>query len=352
MPKVSVLMPSYNHEKFIEFAINSVISQSFNDWELIIVDDCSTDKTFEIASKFKDKRIKVFQNKINSGTSATINECIKKSVGKYLAPIASDDAFLPDKLEKQVAVLDENSMILSCFTLVECIDKNNRHISSKFWDGLAQINYTKREEFLRHFFLRGNFLNAGTEMFRRSLLDKISGYDVRLLQLQDFDHHIKKCLSGEICLLKEKLFKYRTVGDESNLSAPKPSVIIRTSIETKQVLDNYLAIDKYDFLCKIFPEIEKFGKKDNKLCSYYLARFAAESPSSICNLWGVDILYKLLADEKTAKYIFNNTDFSYKKLFEITGKKDVFKSIKVTFKQKLKKNFNKMVKKHFLKSSN
>ena len=105
---VSIIMPSYNAKQYIKEAINSVISQTYQNWELIIVDDCSSDKTVDIIQTFKEPRIRLFQNKKNSGAAISRNRALCEARGKWIAFLDSDDVWHPQKLELQLAFMIEN----------------------------------------------------------------------------------------------------------------------------------------------------------------------------------------------------------------------------------------------------
>lgn len=111
--KVSIIMPAYNSEKYIREAINSILKQNFQDFELIIVNDASIDNTLKIAKEFakKDKRIKVFSHKKNKKRAGALNTGIKKAKGKYISFLDVDDIYFPEKTRKQVEFLDENKDI-------------------------------------------------------------------------------------------------------------------------------------------------------------------------------------------------------------------------------------------------
>src|SRR3989338_1603458 len=106
MPKVSVIIASYNHEDYVGEAIQSVLDQSFQDFEIVIVDDASTDNSVEKIKKFKDKRIKLIVSKENKGQFVSTNQAILTSKGKYVSILNSDDAYLPNKLKVQTEFLD------------------------------------------------------------------------------------------------------------------------------------------------------------------------------------------------------------------------------------------------------
>ena len=106
---VSVVMPSYNTAEYIREAIQSVLSQTYTDLELIIVDDCSTDNTDEIVSTFKDDRIKYLKNEKNSGAAVSRNYALREAKGKWIAFLDSDDIWLPEKLERQLKYMKEHN---------------------------------------------------------------------------------------------------------------------------------------------------------------------------------------------------------------------------------------------------
>ncbi|MBU5480137.1 sugar transferase [Blautia sp. MSJ-19] len=109
MPKISIITPAYNCEKYLEEAVNSVLAQTWEDWELLIIDDCSKDKTYFCMQRLakKDKRIRIFQNPQNSGAAATRNYGIRQAEGEWVAFLDSDDLWREDKLEKQMKVLQK-----------------------------------------------------------------------------------------------------------------------------------------------------------------------------------------------------------------------------------------------------
>lgn len=106
---VSIIMPSYNTAQYISDSIKSIQAQSYNNWELIIVDDCSTDNSIEIIREFNDPRIILLQNEKNSGAAISRNFALRKAKGKWIAFLDSDDTWMPDKLEKQIKFMESNN---------------------------------------------------------------------------------------------------------------------------------------------------------------------------------------------------------------------------------------------------
>ena len=137
-------MASYNHEKYISETIESVLNQSFKDFELIIVDDFSRDNSRAIIEDYgrKDKRVKAFFHKKNMGIAPTLNDLLSKTSGKYVAYIDSDDVWDPLKLEKQLSILEKNeSLVVWCEG--EIIDKNSIPTGKKFSELNFAINKKK-----------------------------------------------------------------------------------------------------------------------------------------------------------------------------------------------------------------
>ena len=133
---VSIVMPSYKCGRFIEKSINSVQEQTYQNWELIIVDDCSEDGTIGVAQAFmeKDKRISLFQNAVNSGAAVSRNVALKNAKGRWIAFLDSDDLWEPTKLEKQIKFMEENGYAFSYHEYKE-IDEEDKelgvHVSGK-----------------------------------------------------------------------------------------------------------------------------------------------------------------------------------------------------------------------------
>ncbi len=123
---ISIITPAYNAEKSIAKTIESVLAQTHTDWEMIIVDDCSKDNTYDVAKQYADKddRIKVVKQEKNGGVASARNTALKLAKGDYIAFLDSDDLFLPDKLEKQLKFMEENGYVLT-YTKYQNIDEKD-----------------------------------------------------------------------------------------------------------------------------------------------------------------------------------------------------------------------------------
>jgi teichuronic acid biosynthesis glycosyltransferase TuaG len=123
-PLISVITPCYNSARYIAKTIESVLAQTYQNWEMIIVDDCSTDNSYQTAIAFaeKDKRIRVYRQEQNSGAALARNKAILESRGKYVAFLDSDDLWLPEKLEKQLRFMQKNNSDFSFTEYEHMID--------------------------------------------------------------------------------------------------------------------------------------------------------------------------------------------------------------------------------------
>lgn len=142
---VSILIPTYNTEKFIRATIESVQNQTYQNWEMILVDDASTDQTVKIISDFaeKDKRIKLFKLAENSGNGFARNAALEKASGKYIAFLDADDLWFPTKLEKQIQFLKTNNLPFT-FSFYDCIDEEGNNLNRRVE---APLNLTYNQLF-------------------------------------------------------------------------------------------------------------------------------------------------------------------------------------------------------------
>jgi glycosyltransferase involved in cell wall biosynthesis len=200
MVKVSILMPAYNEEKYISEAINSVINQTFKDWELIIINDASTDKTKEIVEKFikKDKRIKLINNKTNKFQSAAREKGKKQAKGKYIAFLDADDKYLKNKLEKQINFLEKHPDIDLVYTNMLRVFKNGEKSliqGIKFEEDPRKLllKAMKRKDLgkikahkLINFKKRKRLIPSASVILKRSVFNKVQ-YDKKLKVSEDYD---------------------------------------------------------------------------------------------------------------------------------------------------------------------
>lgn len=160
---VSIIMPNYNSEKYIEETINSVLAQTYQNWELLFVDDCSSDASLELANAFHDERIRIFSMSKNGGAALTRNRAIEEARGKWIAFLDSDDLWVPEKLERQITYMQGNGISFS-YTDYEVIDENNTTVST-FKPSLDVCRY---KDILKH-----NHIGCLTVIYDADKLGKV-----------------------------------------------------------------------------------------------------------------------------------------------------------------------------------
>ena len=143
MPKVSVIVPAYNHERFVREAVESVLAQTYGDLEICITDDCSTDGTADVVASIRDERIRFKRLGKNSGVSAAMNDAIRRSTGEYVAVLNSDDCYLPDKTAIQVDYLEKNPQVVEAGGVKGSEAKQASGRTPAFW---ISPQYTRRRE--------------------------------------------------------------------------------------------------------------------------------------------------------------------------------------------------------------
>ncbi len=319
MPTVSVIIPSYNHEKFIAEAIQSILNQTYQDFEIVITDDCSSDNSVKIIKQFTDPRIRLFCNTENQGCSTTTTNCIKQAKGKYIAVLNSDDVFLPDKLSRQVAYLETHNHCAAVFSHAQVIHENGDPFTDSdnyYVQVFSQKNKT-RHEWLNLFFYHGNCLCHPSILIRKECFDRIGLYDSRLAQLDDFDMWVRVCLNYEIHILQEPLIKFRVLNNNKNASAPRPDTLSRLPWEHRMVLNNFLQINSVSEFNLIFPEIKIKDTTDHRLIPYYLAQAALTVKQPMHNHFAIQTLFNLMAE--FPQELKENFNFTYKSLTELTG---------------------------------
>ncbi|MBK8894747.1 MAG: glycosyltransferase [Propionivibrio sp.] len=325
MPQVSVILSSLNHAKYLEAAIDSVLNQTFGDFEFFIVDDASDDNSWEIIRRYKDHRIIAMKNSRRMRGAYGFNEIISKHArGEYIAIHHSDDMFLPQKLGRQVAFLDAHPEIAAVFTRADIIDEEGAPFADPdhFYASIFRQQNRTRFEWLRHFFLHGNCLCHPSVLARRSAYLSVGLYDRRLGQLTDFDLWIRMCLQQEIHILDEPLVKFRVRAGEANQSGHRAETMVRGRNEWMQVLRNYLKIENEKDLLRIFPDTRNRYPLGTPL-SYQLAIHALDVGGDTQRAFGLELLFALMLDERMVATL-DGYGFRYLDLIERSGQYDYF----------------------------
>ncbi len=208
---VSVIIPAYNHEKYVRDSIESVLNQSYKNLEIIIEDDCSTDHTKKIIESIKDKRIKKIFSKRNKGPVDTMNDLISRCNGKYIAIIASDDIWYPTKIEEQLRIFKDNPKLGAVFTETDFIDENGNiyEKSDRIKENVFSAGNMSSSKRLRVFFEKGNNLCHPSSMIPKKIFDELGLYDKSYRQLHDYEFWIRLLQKYDIYVIEKHLMGYR-----------------------------------------------------------------------------------------------------------------------------------------------
>lgn len=208
MPKVSVCIPAYNGEKYIEKAIESVLRQSYTNFELVIIDDASKDKTKEIVNSFSDKRIRFIKNEINIGMVENWNRCLDNAIGEYILLLGNDDFIAENCLEKKVNAFDINDEICLVFSSSYIVNETDKIVMRKRPFHSEQLFDGK--DLGRRSFIRKNLYGEPSNvLFKREVSKKVGCFDNRICYSTDWDYWMKLCLLGKAYYIDEYLMYYR-----------------------------------------------------------------------------------------------------------------------------------------------
>lgn len=238
---VSIITPSYNSSAFIGQTIESIVSQTYENWELLITDDCSEDNTREIVDSYqqKDPRIKFFRLDKNSGAGVARNHSIEMAKGRFIAFCDSDDRWYPEKLEKQLAYMRDNDCALSYTSYMVCDESNT---ITGIVVSLTNISYTTLK--------RDNGIGCSTVIYDAEKVGKVFFPDIR--KRQDWGLWLKILKKIKVAHgMKEPLAIYRI--QKTSLSANKLS-LIKYNIAIYRLVLKYPSILAYIFFFIInFP---------------------------------------------------------------------------------------------------
>lgn len=219
---ITCVLPTYNGEKYIRESIDSVLAQTYENWELIIVNDASTDGTLEIVKEYanRDKRISIISNETNQKLPKSLNIGFAKAKGEYYTWTSDDNAYKPQAFEKMLNALKQDSSADMVCCDVDHIDENGKIAQEIIVDcspqTLLEVNNTIGSCFL----------------YTKAIADKIGGYDESQFLVEDYDYWLRIAFAGQIITLNENLYAHRVHKD--SLSATKFLKVKQKAIELQK----------------------------------------------------------------------------------------------------------------------
>ena len=258
-PCISVIMPVYNVERYVSNAVESIINQTFEDFEFIIIDDASTDNTHNIVSSYKDPRIILIKNKKQMGVALSLNKGIRCAQGDYIIRMDGDDISSEKRFEVQISYMKHNTRIGICGSHMDIIDKNGTLISSQ----KKRIGY---ENIKIGLFWGHTSLAHPSIIMRKNLLDKFQlRYDQAYYYAEDYDLFCRSSLNFVMDNIPEKLIKYR--------------------VHTESVSNRYNEHQRIDARMALFLHLRRLGidinYKEFKLHSNFFLKLPNEPNYSL-----------------------------------------------------------------------
>lgn len=240
-PKISILMSVNNGEKYLKEAVESMLNQTYTDFEFIIINDASTDSTDLILNSFSDKRIILHKNQTNLGLTKSLNIGLKLARGEYVARMDADDISLPGRLKIQKEFLDSHKDIVAVGGEIEVIDSNNNGVGFK-------KSLTDPEK-IRFALLMANQINHPAVMFRRKEILDSGGYNEEFLFVQDFELWSRLSKIGHrFSNIPTPLIRYRFHGESITQGKDSKEKAYFFAVQViKQNISRYVKLSENDF---------------------------------------------------------------------------------------------------------
>ena len=305
MPLITVIMASYNHERFVGEAVASVLAQSFGDLELIVVDDASTDHTAGVFGEFDDPRISLHRLWVSRERNPR-NVALEHAQGELIAIQNSDDVWAENKLQAQVDYLGEHPECGAVFSAVQLIDENGDDMDQN-WFAVRSI---PRHKWLRYFFLHGNAVCHPSVLMRRALVEDAGGYHPLLALMSDFDLWVRLAGRAELHILPDKLTRMRVMPNEGNFSAQRVDTQRRHFFEYQEVMRRYSEAPLISQIEQIFPEITESYPQfaTPAVRQYALSEVAMYGGTPWHRAFAIDLQSQLLKDPESREQIVAATD--------------------------------------------
>jgi glycosyltransferase involved in cell wall biosynthesis len=234
-PRVTVLMPVYNGERYVHEAISSILNQTFQDFELLIINDGSTDNSINIINAFNDKRIRVIHNEANIKLIATLNKGLSLAKGQYIARMDCDDISLPKRLAKQFSFMESNSDVAMVGSWIQVVNEYGKPTRS--------IKYLTAAKYIPSLLLFANCF-AHSSIFVRSSSLQENCYRDSFLHSEDYDLWVRLASCNKVSNLQQFLVKYRE--HPAGITSRKSEIVFQTTQKIMRYQLNFLGIQATD----------------------------------------------------------------------------------------------------------
>lgn len=313
-PKVSVIMPCYNHEEYVAEAIESVLAQTFQDFEFIICNNGSTDSCGEIINRYSD-RVKIITLEKNDGRKC--HELLYEAAkGEFLAWIASDDYWYPDKLKEQLRAIEQHPEYNIFFTWSEVVDKDLREVLDN--KRFAQKNKS-RYEWIREMILHATLIEASSIMIRNDgRYIKYQDDVERFRQYTDLKTYLNMLLEEDIYMVEKFLVKHRMNG--KNLSVPSAENQIRTVNELGYILYEIWGRLSDEEFGRVFsgPDFQVESKEDT-MCQRILYYIEISKKLHGCGSNALTYVWEHYFDKGVSELLADKYGFTKQDLYQFSA---------------------------------
>lgn len=315
-PLVSIILTVYNAERFIRSSIESVLGQTYPDFELLIYNDGSTDGTKEIIESIKDGRIRFWSSDTNRHIAYGTNFLMKKCTGQYIAIIDGDDMWKPDKLEKQMAFLLENPQYDACFSWCDIIDASGNicNIDNKAIHELFKARTHTREHWLRYFFFEGNKLCNPSAVFTASSARAVGMHNLFYIQTTDMEWWVRFVKKFAFAVIEEPLVLYRANFDDKEKTSHLTELSMTRNMNEMSCMRMHFFEDMDDGLfISAFREyfVNKDASSPDELkCEKLFISLIPQSNTRSIPAAGIFLLEQAMADEKFADLLAEKYNFT------------------------------------------
>ncbi len=320
-PLVSIILTLYNGEKFIRQTIKNVIDQTYAHWELIVVNDASTDSSSEIVHSFTDPRIRIIDLPENVQVVMAHRIGDAEAKGKYIAALDKDDLWEQTKLEKQVAWMEAHSETGVCFTEVKIIDDNGKPAHAPQMERLFSVKNQNREKWLYDLLTTGNHLCHSSSLIRKDALDASGGQNILIRMTHDYELWVRLALKNEFYVIPEQLTFYRRFENSGSNSEVNDVNLHRTLFEYAWCAGHTIMNMEPDLFKTVFRDElrNKNAETDLEIRCEKALLLASDSLVMNCRVFAFEMFEELFRDPEAIRVLKEEYGFTQHDVYRMTG---------------------------------
>ena len=299
---ITIIIPTYNKVDYISQTIESALNQTYSNYEILIVDDASSDGTDLVIKKYISDKVRYIKHEKNLGPSITYNDGIRMAKSEYVTILDNDDVLLPCHLDLVIDEFKKNKRAEAVFTKLKVIDEHNRDLKKTI-----SPPFNDKYQLLNHLFYQGNDIPSPGVSFKKSVFEKIPAFNPSLILMHDYDLNVRLLMYAETVNISKPTVLYRRFSDNKNLSSDNNWYKVCHRAESKVVLDNYLTMD-YGDMVKVFPYLKPYKEEQ---CKFQFLIETCKLSNRQLSDWAFEKLIHYLNEHQTF-FADNDFHFQYK----------------------------------------